>query len=84
MIDDGKYKAAMYEGVTFNLANGHRYTPDWFCVYASGRPVLIEVKGSYKFGSHGRARLAFDQAKTEWPMFDWIWATKTKDGWRVE
>jgi hypothetical protein len=72
---------ARYEAITFRLANGHRYTPDWV-VFESGRPSQChEVKGSYKFGSHQRARLAFDQAATEFPGLNWFWATLTKKGW---
>jgi hypothetical protein len=72
---------ARYEALTFRLANGHRYTPDWV-VFDGGRPSQChEVKGSYKFGSHQRARLAFDQAATEFPGLNWFWATLTKKGW---
>ena len=72
-----------FEGLTFRLANGHRYTPDWVYV-EGGRLVCVEVKGSYRFGSHQRARLAFDQAAVEWPDVRWIWAERCADGtWRV-
>ena len=78
---------ARYEALTVKLANGHRYTPDWV-VITWDRVVCHEVKGSYKLHSHGRARMAFDQAATEFPMFGWVWATKrtAKDGggFRVE
>lgn len=50
-----------YEPLTFRMANGHRYTPDW--VFTSeGRIHCVEVKGAYRLGSYQRARLAFDQA----------------------
>ncbi len=74
-----------YEALTFRMANGHRYTPDW--VYAdqtTGRLTCVEVKGAYRFGSHQRARLAFDQARTEWPGITWIWAIWTGKEWRNE
>jgi len=78
---------ARYEALTVKLANGHRYTPD-YAHWDDGVLVLTEVKGSYKLHSHGRARLAFDQARVEWPQFRWVWATKrtAKDGggFRVE
>ena len=73
-----------YEGITFRLANGHRYTPDWVYADASGKLVCVEVKGAYRFGSHQRARLAFDQARTEWPGITWIWAKWTGSEWRNE
>lgn len=71
-----------YEALTFHLANGHRYTPDW--VFRCGEVMTcVEVKGAYKFGSHQRAKLAFDQARVEFPLFGWIWATWTKNGWET-
>jgi hypothetical protein len=73
-----------YEAVTVRLANGHRYTPDWV-VFEGGRPVAChEVKGAYRFGSHQRARLAFDQAAAEWPGVRWVWATWTGDEWKID
>jgi hypothetical protein len=71
-----------YEALTVHLANGHRYTPDWV-FWSGGRLHCVEVKGSYRLGSYQRARLAFDQARVEWPMFTWIWAEKTANGWKV-
>jgi predicted nuclease of restriction endonuclease-like RecB superfamily len=72
-----------YEALTFKLGNGHRYTPD-FIVRHGDRLCIYEVKGSYRLHSHSRARLAFDQARVEWPCFTWVWAEKQKDGsWRT-
>jgi hypothetical protein len=69
-----------YELLTFHLANGHAYTPD-FVVWAGNNVIEChEVKGSYRLPSHGRARLAFDQAAVEWPCFRWVWAELTKAG----
>ena len=76
--------AVAFEGLTFRLANGHRYTPDWVCQLVDGQLICIEVKGSYRLGSYQRARLAFDQAAVEWPGLKWIWAERCKDGtWKV-
>lgn len=73
---------ARYEAVTFRLSNGHRYTPDWVVFDSAGRLLSChEVKGSYRFHSHGRARLAFDQAAVEFPGITWFWATLTSQGW---
>jgi len=74
--------AVHYEGLTVRMANGHRYTPDWVVVTASGRIECHEVKGGYALHSHQRARLAFDQARIEFPWIVWVWAVKTKNGWR--
>lgn len=75
--------SCIYEGLTFRLSNGHRYTPDWIVV--CGEWIMaIEVKGSYRFYSHGRARLAFDQARIEWPAIRFVWATWTGKEWKSE
>jgi hypothetical protein len=75
---------ARFEAVTFRMANGHRYTPDWV-VFADGRPVAChECKGGYALHSQQRARLAFDQARIEFPGLNWVWAVKTTAGWQVE
>jgi len=69
---------ARYEALTFKLANGHRYTPDWTW-WGNDRLYAVEVKGSYRLGSYQRARLAFDQARIEFPHITWIWAEKKQD-----
>ena len=75
---------ARYEGLTFRMANGHRYTPDWV-VFQDGRPVAChECKGGYALHSQQRARLAFDQVRVEFPWLRWVWAVKTANGWKVE
>lgn len=74
---------ARFEPLTFTMANGHRYTPD-FAWWQDGRLHCLEAKGSYKLGSYQRARLAFDQAKVEFPDVRWVWAERRKDGsWRI-
>ena len=75
---------ARFEAVTFRMANGHRYTPDWV-VFGDGRPVAChECKGGYALHSQQRARLAFDQVRVEFPGLVWVWAVKTPAGWQVE
>jgi hypothetical protein len=73
--------AVYYEGLTIRMANGHRYTPDWVVITTGGRIECHEVKGGYALHSHQRARLAFDQARVEFPWIFWVWSVKTKDGW---
>lgn len=77
-------KDARYEVLSFRMANGHRYTPD-FVVFDDGGRILEchECKGAYSLHSQQRARLAFDQARIEFPGIQWVWAVKTKEGWRV-
>ena len=83
---DGK---GVYEAITLRLPGGSRYTPDWMSVEHVGFDfdgvkqsvvTLTEVKGSHRFPSEGRSRLAFDVAKKEFPMFRFVWAKKTKSG----
>ena len=74
---------ARFEAVTFRMANGHRYTPDWV-VFVGGRPSQChECKGGYALHSQQRARLAFDQVRVEFPGLVWVWAVKTPAGWQV-
>lgn len=70
---------ARYEALTFRMANGHRYTPDWVW-WQDGRLHCMEVKGAYKLGSYQRARLAFDQVRAEFQDVVWIWAERRADG----
>lgn len=76
-------KEVWFEGVTFRLHNGHAYTPDF--TYWVG-PVLhcVEVKGSHKFFSEGRAKFAFDQAVQELPNVVFEWWRYTGKGWIQE
>jgi len=78
-----------YEAVALRLPGGAKYTPDWMSVSFGGNEqvqviTLTEVKGSHRFPSEGRSRLAFDVAKKEFPMFRFVWAKKTKSGeWEI-
>jgi hypothetical protein len=77
----GDVVAVQYEPLTLRMANGHRYTPDWVVATTAGRIECHEVKGGYALPSHQRARLAFDQARIEFPWIVWVWAKKTENGW---
>ena len=75
---------ARYEAITLRLDNGHRYTPDWV-YWQDGQLCCVEVKGSYRLGSYQRARLAFDQARLDFPDINFTWAErKTDGGWKME
>lgn len=82
--------SGLYEAITLRLPGGSRYTPDWvkFSVCPdSGIPVveLHEVKGSYRFGSQGRALTAFREAVAAFPCFTFVWAKRCKDGrWDIK
>jgi hypothetical protein len=78
-------RAARYEAVTFRLAAGHRYTPDFVVMGQHGDIAEChEVKGSYRLHSQDGARMRFDQARREWPGIRWVWATWTGKGWKIE
>jgi hypothetical protein len=72
--------AGKYEAVSLRLSGGSRYTPDWQSVGADGRVTLHEVKGSYRFGSHGRAATAFRECVAAFPEFNFVWAVRNADG----
>ena len=69
-----------YEAITFRLPGGSRYTPDWYLPPTT----VAEVKGAYRFGSHGRALTAWREARAQFPAFRFVWARKGEDGWEVE
>ena len=71
-----------FEALTFRMGNGHRYTPDWVVVTAVGCECH-EVKGAYALQSQQRARLAFDQARVEFPWISWVWAVRSGNGWEI-
>lgn len=74
----------LYEAVTLRLPGGSRYTPDWVVIGEGGKVELHEVKGAYRFGSHGRAATAFREAVAAFPCFVFVWAVRGRDGvWRV-
>ena len=72
--------AGKYESVSLRLPGGSRYTPDWQSVGADGRVTFHEVKGSYRFGSHGRAATAFRECVAAFPEFNFVWAVRNADG----
>jgi hypothetical protein len=74
-----------YESVSLRLPGGSRYTPDWQSVGADGRVTFHEVKGSYRFGSQGRAATAFRECVAAFPEFNFIWAVRSADGsWSIQ
>ena len=72
--------AGKYEAVSLRLPGGSRYTPDWQSVGADGRVTFHEVKGSYRFGSQGRAATAFRECVAAFPEFNFVWAVRNADG----
>ncbi len=79
--------AIRFEALTLILDNGHRYTPDWVVRQLNGQILLVEVKAKGKNGfrhpSYQRAKLAFDQSRLDYPLFQWRWAEKQEGKWHV-
>ena len=75
-----------FEGITFKLDNGHRYSPDWI-VHTPDGILCVEVKArgtnGHRLPSYQRAKLAYDQAKIDFPEFQWRWAEKCGGIWNV-
>ena len=72
----------IYEGITFRLPGGSRYTPDWI-LCEDGAVHAIEVKGSYRLPSEGRALTAFREARAAFPGIIFSWWTKLDgDHWK--
>ena len=73
-----------FEGKTFDICGGCRYTPDWIDEL---KMVAIEVKAEYIASRDSRRR--FDEAKHLHPDWTWIWIRKRTKGrkgrrWEVE
>ena len=73
----------VYEGLTFRLPGGSRYTPDW--IYeVNGQLFAVEVKGPHRFPSEGRARTAFLEARAAWRSVVFTWFRWTGTEWREQ
>ena len=73
-----------FEGRTFGVCGGSRYTPDWI---DADQCIAIEVKGEHVYSRDSRCR--FDEARTLYPDWRWIWIRKRTKGrkgprWEVE
>ena len=73
-----------FEGRTFEICGGARYTPDWVDLTAA---TAIEAKGEFIHSRDSRRR--FDEAKHLFPGWTWIWCrlrTKGRKGrrWEIE
>ncbi len=73
-----------FEGVTFKLTDGCRYTPDFFVIVPIGEPLLpqrirfIETKGPF---IREDAMIKFRVAKEQNPWAEWQLHQRTKNGW---
>lgn len=56
------------------------YCPDFLAVGADGKVEFHEVKGRYV---RDDSRVKFQAARMTYPFFRWVWAQKTKAGWKI-
>ncbi len=74
-----------YEAISLRVTGTHRYTPDWTWYDAVGRLHADEVKGPFPLPSQRSARLAYDQARIDYPEISFRWATQQDDHtYRIE
>jgi len=73
----------MFEGVTFRLEGGSKYTPDWV-YWNNGVMFAVECKGAYRFGSEGRALVAFLEARARFKNVVFLWFVKQENGEWIE
>lgn len=75
----GEFKVILNHAITLRLADGLRYTPDFFGQHQDGSLWIWEVKGRHVWDD---ALAKFKMAKTMFPCFIWVWAQYTKEhGW---
>ncbi len=74
-------KKIVFEGVTFRIANGARYTPDYFVECTDGTARCYEVKGFRRKA----AILALKVAAAQYDVFQFFIAEfDRKTGWTIE
>ena len=80
--------SVIFEAISFHLANGHTYTPDYCVKLPDGNLLFVEVKArganGFRQPSYQRAKMAFDQLRVEYPIFRYRWAEKCKGEWTVK
>ena len=70
-----------YEAITFRLADGVRYTPDFLLTDHDGGMAIVEVKGGY---IRDDARIKLRVAVAQFPGFAWYLAQYKASAWIVE
>lgn len=56
-----------------------RTSPEWVFKDDDGSINLVEVKGSHRFPSEGRALTAWKEARAAFTFFRFVWAVKRKE-----
>jgi hypothetical protein len=70
-----------FEAVTLRLANGLRYTPDWWTVNSAGQTTFYEVKGGY-IREDAIAKLKM--AATQFRNYTFLLCVWSKGEWFIE
>jgi len=70
-----------YEAISFRLAAGTLYTPDFSGWDGAHLVWVAEVKGAWKLGSQSRSVLAWKYAAAEWPAVTFIFAQRKNGEW---
>ena len=81
--DEYLFGRGIYEGVTFHLAGGSRYTPDyvyWENAHGVDTLYAYEVKGSHKFPSENRALTAFLECRARFTKVCFSWYRLNENG----
>ena len=68
-----------FEGISFRLAKGAKYTPDFIVMKDNYEIEIYEVKGFFRTADRLRLKIAADM----YP-FKFIAAIKDKTGWKFE
>ena len=72
-----------FEGISFRLTSGTRYTPDFTVWNGAELLLVVEVKGSFRLGSADRSALAFKETAAAWPFIRFRHASRAGSEWRT-
>ena len=76
----GQIEDWRYEAITLRLADGVRYTPDFWVRLNGGRQRLVEIKGHLREAARVRLLIAVEM----YPDFGWLLVWSKKGGFEPE
>lgn len=71
-----------YEAVTLKIANGCRYTPDWWAITNEGRTQFYEIKARKMIWDDAIVKLKV--AAAQYTAYEFWLCAWDKNGWTVE
>lgn len=71
-----------YEAVTLKIANGCRYTPDWWALADDGRTLFYEIKARGMIWDDAIVKLKV--AAAQFAAYEFWLCAWDKNGWTVE